>query len=140
EGYTPTDLLNDEQVLSLIAGDYENEKYCKINYSVPKFDISSNTDLEKGLKNLGVTEIFNEGADFTPLTSDTAFIGKAEQGARVVIDERGCKAAAYTAMLLMGSGIPSEEIDMTLDRPFLFVIHGYDGAPLFIGVVNNPAK
>ena len=31
-----------------------------------------------------------------------------------------------------------ETVDFTLDRPFLFVITGIDGAPLFAGVVNQP--
>ncbi len=28
---------------------------------------------------------------------------------------------------------PEEEVDFTLDRPFLFVITGEDGLPLFVG-------
>jgi hypothetical protein len=30
-----------------------------------------------------------------------------------------------------------DEIDFVLDRPFLFVITGEDGLPLFIGIVNQ---
>ena len=35
--------------------------------------------------------------------------------------------------------MPTEdEIDFVLDRPFLFVITGAQGLPLFVGVVNQP--
>lgn len=33
-----------------------------------------------------------------------------------------------------------EEIDFVLDRPFLFVITGVEGLPLFAGVVNQPVE
>lgn len=48
------------------------------------------------------------------------------------IDEDGCEAAAYTilgveATAMMG---PEDEIDFTLDKPFVFAITGIDGLPL----------
>ena len=39
-----------------------------------------------------------------------------------------------------GSMPPDETVDFTLDRPFLFVITGRDGMPLFVGIVNNPVS
>lgn len=59
---------------------------------------------------------------------------------RVMIDEEGCTAVAYTVMAAVGAGMPpDEEIDFTLDRPFLFVITGDGELPLFVGIVNQPA-
>ena len=59
--------------------------------------------------------------------------------ARVAIDEEGVTAAAYTVMMEAGAAMPpDEEIDFTLDRPFVFAITSQDGLPLFIGIVNTP--
>ena len=33
---------------------------------------------------------------------------------------------------------PEDEIDFTLDKPFVFAITGIDGLPLFVGLVNQP--
>jgi len=33
---------------------------------------------------------------------------------------------------------PSSRVNFVLDRPFVFVITGIDGLPLFVGTVNNP--
>ena len=33
---------------------------------------------------------------------------------------------------------PDEEVDFTLDRPFLFSITGLENLPLFVGTVQNP--
>ncbi len=141
EGVTPDDLLTDSQALSFLLsdGNYENQKSIRIHYAVPKFDVSSQMDLKAGLSRLGVTDCFDsEKADFSPLTDTFSWVDRARHGARVAIDEEGVTAAAYTEMQLAGSPIPPEnEVDFVLDRPFLFVITGEDGLPLFAGVVNQ---
>ena len=72
--------------------------------------------------------------------TDEIFLSQAKHAARVSIDEEGCTAAAYTVMAACGAAAPpEEEIDFVLDRPFLFVITGPSGTPLFTGIVNRPA-
>ena len=71
--------------------------------------------------------------------ADGVFLSSAKHAARVAIDEEGVTAAAYTVMMEAGAAEPpDEEIDFTLDRPFVFAITSQDGLPLFIGVVNTP--
>lgn len=144
EGFTPDDLLKDEDCLTLIAtGDCPNSRHMRINLSVPKFDVTSRLELSDSLRELGLNRVFDAGlADFTPLTNADLPIGldRIQHDARVMIDEEGCKAAAYTVMLLAGAAPPQEleEIDFVLDRPFLFSITGPEGLPLFVGVVYTP--
>ncbi len=144
EGVSVQELLTDEQALTFMCanGDWENQKSLRVNFAIPKFDVQSKTDLAKGLKNLGVVDCFSaESADFSPLVTEKQpiWLDKVEHGARVKIDEEGVTAAAYTAMLMAGAAMPpKDEIDFTLDRPFLFVITGSDGLPLFVGIVNQP--
>ncbi len=139
------EVLSNEEIFSIISEPYEyaNSQYSKINFSVPKFDISSETELSKDLKELGVTDVFDmHSADFSPLTeySDELYLSKAKQSSRVAIDETGCVAASYTEMYLNAGSAPPEddEIDFILDRPFIFVITGRSGMPMFIGVVETP--
>jgi len=143
ENITVEELLQDEQVLNMIEnpGAWKNQKHLIVNLSVPKFDVVSKMSLVEELQQLGVTDVFqSEVADFSPLTkeSDGIFVSQVEHAARVKIDEEGCEAAAYTVIAMCGSAMPpSEEVDFVADRPFLFVITGRDGLPLFIGVVNQ---
>ena len=86
-------------------------------------------------------------ADFSPMVKQSAsspgipvWVEKASHAARVMVDEEGCVAAAYTVIGASGgSAAPSETVDFTLDRPFLFAIVAPDTLPLFVGIVNNPA-
>ena len=71
---------------------------------------------------------------------DGIYLSQAEHAVRVAIDEEGVTAAAYTVMASAGSGAPpEEEVDFTLDRPFIFVVTNPNNVPMFIGIVNNPA-
>ena len=144
EGVTTEELLNDSQAMEFLLHneEWENSKCLIVNKAIPKFDVVSQLDLCDGLKALGITDVFDyERSDFTPMTKDTdeVYLSRVKHDARVTIDEDGCTAVAYTVMMAAGAGRPpEEEVDFVLDRPFLFAITGYDGLPLFVGVVNQP--
>ena len=141
EGYTTADVLADGQYMQMVLQqDWENEKWMKVNLSVPKFDVNSTMNLRGGLQEMGVTDVFNEGAaNFSAITGDVPiFLTAANQSVRVQIDEEGVKAAAYIEFPGAMSPEPPEEIiDFILDRPFIFAITT-DNIPLFMGTVNNP--
>ena len=141
EGYTTADVLSDGQYMQMVLQqDWENEKWMKVNLSVPKFDVNGSVNLKDGLQSMGVTDVFGEGAaNFTGITGDVPiFLTAANQSIRVQIDEEGVKAAAYIEFPGATSPAPPEEIiDFILDRPFIFAITT-DSIPLFMGTVNNP--
>ena len=144
EGKTTSDILIGGAYGEMISSGngenaWQNKKYMKVNLSVPKYDVSSSLNLKDGLNKIGVTKVFDtKTSDFTAITSDTpVFVSAVNQSARVEIDEKGVKAAAYIEIPMAGSPMPPEEIiDFVLDRPFVFVISKGD-LPLFTGVVNN---
>lgn len=146
ENVTTEMLLQDEEVLQFIssARNWENIKRMKVNLSVPKFDISFDTDLIENLKNLGVTDCFSSHiSDFSPLLTETeqypTRIDEIQHGTRVTIDEEGVTGMSYTVIEGTWGGIepPYDEIDFVVDRPYIFVITGEDGSVMFIGVVNQ---
>lgn len=146
EGVSTDALLADAEAVEFLryaegyAEDWENSKFLTVNFSVPKFDVSGETDLTEGLRALGVTDAFDlDTADFSPLSDKALCVSKALHGARVAIDEEGVTAAAYTVMGLVGASMPpTDEVDFVLNRPFLFLVTGETGQPLFAGVVNQP--
>ncbi len=141
EGYTTADVLSDGEYMQMVLQqDWENEKWMKVNLSVPKFDVNSTINLKDGFQKMGVTEVFKVGAaNFTEITGDVPiFLTAANQSVRVQIDEEGVKAAAYIEFPGAMSPMPPEEIiDFILDRPFVFAITT-ENIPLFVGTVNNP--
>lgn len=143
EDKTVSDVINSGEYLKLLKNNSGiPNKQLIINYSVPKFDVTSDTELTEGLKALGVTDVFNGyKSDFSPLTEDMTgiAISRAQHSARVTIDEEGCTAVAFTAMMAYGAALPPEDkMDFIVDRPFVFMIESDTNQPLFIGTVTNP--
>jgi serine protease inhibitor len=122
---------------------HPNSQRIIINISMPKFDTAYSVDLKDGLTKMGITDVFDsETADFSALlgaeSADTA-LSVATHSVRVAVDEKGCTATAFTAMMAAGAARPpEEEIDFVLNRPFIFILQGVSGDPVFAGVINNP--
>ncbi len=141
EDTTVEEAVKDEELLNFILTGEEskNSKYVLTHLSVPKFDISSSLSLNESLKKLGISDVFDPTtADFSPMikTENEYFLDKINHCARVMIDEKGCTASAFTLMNAAGAGAPDEEVDFILDRPFIFAITNVNGLPLFVGTVN----
>ena len=140
EGVSTQTVIQDGTCFEIVQNPYKTESsHAIINLSLPKFDISSETDLIDGLEQLGITDVLSAStANFSPLTSENVFMNKADQAARVMIDEKGVSAASFTKLEFLNGGGPTLKVDFILDRPFLFVITSRDGLPLFTGIVNEP--
>lgn len=139
EGVTPEEVaISDEFKSFLVNPDYERSSYPIINFSLPKFDVMTDFDLRENLNRLGVTDVFDcTKADLSPVSDDNLFLSEVKHSARVKVDEQGVVGAAFAVEMLCGAGMPLDEINFTLDRPFIFVIKSTTGAILFEGFVNT---
>ena len=145
EGVSVNDVLRNNNLFEAMRSSMNEvtlSDFWDVKLCVPKFDVSGDVDLKSGLQELGVTDIFDgTKADFSPMLveSDGVALSSVQHAARVMIDEEGCTAAAFTVMPY-GMGAPESkgELDFILDRPFVFCIaDGYESV-LFAGVVEQP--
>ncbi len=142
EGVTVQQVLEGGEYLTMTLnpGNWTNKKTCLLHLSIPKFDVNQQSSLIPGLQSLGVTEIFGNG-DFTPLAdAEDLFVSDITHAARVLIDEEGVEAAAFTLSITNATGgAPDpDEITFTADRSFLFTVSSRDNLPLFAGIVDRP--
>ncbi|PRP99971.1 serpin family protein [Enhygromyxa salina] len=122
----------------------------QVQLDLPRFELSPPDSLElaEPLQALGAVQAFDRAsADFTGIAapkdpSERIFIGQVFHKTFVKVDEMGTEAAAATAVATgYGRGTAPAPAVMTLDRPFLFVIHDQtSGAALFIGRVTDPGN
>jgi serpin B len=111
--------------------------------SLPKFTYESEFNLSDTLTSMGMVDAFNPGiADFSGMTNeDDLFISDVIHKAFVAVDEEGTEAAAATAVIIEAASAPIFDVTLTIDRPFIFIIHDKpSGQILFIGRVLNPAE
>ncbi|HEY3762462.1 MAG TPA: serpin family protein [Verrucomicrobiae bacterium] len=109
----------------------------------PKFKLNYDVKLNDPLKSLGMQQAFSSSADFSAMAGQPLFIGEVKQKAYCAVDEEGTEAAAVTTINMFGAvaRAPSKTFEMTVDRPFFYVIaDSQSQAILFMGIVNDPMQ
>jgi serpin B len=131
------DLL-DAQQLDEIIGRLE---YREVALTMPKFEFDSEFSLGETLAAMGMPAAFSSGADFSGITGNRElFIADVVHKAFVSVDEAGTEAAAATAVVMPMAMPPEEPVEVTIDRPFIFLIRDIEtGTILFVGRVVNPS-
>ena len=90
---------------------------------------------------LGMPIAFTTAADFSGMTGGhDLYISDVVHKAFVSVDEAGTEAAAATAVIMKLTAAPVSPVQMTIDRPFIFLIRDIrTDTILFLGQVINPS-
>lgn len=121
----------------------------EIKATIPLFKYDYTLDLVEDLKSLGITNAFDKDkADLSKISSFKEYIGDASHKATIEFSNTGIKASAATMMGGMGAGgcefdytydVPVETIDMTFDKPFMYIIRDKNTKEVwFVGAVYEP--
>lgn len=116
-------------------------EYRQVSLTMPKFEFESAFRLKETLSALGMPVAFSGAADFSGMTGDRdLFIGDVVHKAFVSVDEAGTEAAAATAVIMPTAMPPGELVEVTVDRPFIFLIRDIEtNSILFVGRVLDPS-
>jgi len=116
-------------------------EYAQVALKMPKFEFESDFSLKEVLVAMGMPIAFSGDADFSGMTGNRdLFIADVIHKAFVSVDEAGTEAAAATAVVMPTAMPPQELVEVTVDRPFVFLIHDIEtGTILFIGRIVNPS-
>ena len=122
----------------------------KVQGFIPKFTFDYEIDLMNDLKELGVTDIFDEEkADLSKIGIKDTYVGVMAHKATIEFTQDGIKAAAATMVGGLGGGspfdyifaVPVKIIDLTFDKPYMFIIIDKDTNDVwFTGKVFEPLK
>ena len=128
----------DAQQVNRIIGRLEHRQ---VTLAMPRFEFESSFGLKGALTLMGMPLAFSGGADFSGMTGNRdLFIADVVHKAFVSVDEAGTEAAAATAVVMPLAMPPEEPVEVTFNRPFVFLIHDIEtGTILFVGRVVNPS-
>lgn len=139
--------FNQEKTSELysILEDMEYQEGLNIHLSMPEVDIDSEfTELNKFLESLGFSELMSDAPYLSYIEDKETgmFINDIIQQARITVDREGAEAAAYTAIAVEETSMPivEEEIEMTLDQPYVMVVLSPEYIPMFVSTVNDPTS
>ena len=147
-----TEKLNNtiSKLKEIKSENFDQGKVYKINGYLPAYKYDTNYDLKEELEeNLGVKAIFSEKGDITPMIEvEGAQFTNAVHAAMIDFSNEGIKAAAVSVAGGMGAAgepfdylwdVPIEEIDLTFDKPFMYLIRDKaTGEVWFMGSVYEP--
>jgi len=132
-----------------VAGIIQGLDSRQVELTMPKYEFTSDFSLKKALSAMGMPVAFipptgtcsDESANFSGMDGNCDLsISDVIHKAFVSVDEAGTEAAASTAVVMVTTSLPLNVADMTIDRPFIFLIRDIQtGTILFIGRVMNPA-
>jgi len=129
-----TNLMPEEFLNSVISSGEIKSTYTI--FSMPKFKIEFDTGLNDILKSMGIQKAFNsEDADFKNMfDKGNMYITSSIHKTYISVDEKGTEAAAVTALMMAGSALPPEPVEVKFNKPFYFIIRdNTTGESLFVG-------
>ena len=111
-----------------------------VDLSLPGFKTDFHLDLTGRLKAMGMAPAFDVDLPLVSQDPEPLQMKKVIHQARISVDEHGTEAAAATVVGMEAGAAPAEpEVELTVDRPFLYVIHDTTTrCPLFLGQVTDP--
>ncbi|XP_067005353.1 leukocyte elastase inhibitor isoform X2 [Anabrus simplex] len=112
----------------------------EVNVFLPRFKIERTMNLQRILEQLGIMDIFKDGANFSGITDQGIYVSNIVQKAFIEVNENGTVAAAATEVDFdWRIGTPSAIFKA--DHPFLFfILDDASGAILFMGRVMQPKQ
>ena len=85
----------------LVAAKRQRMRKSSIKLTMPKFNVATTAELTESLKKQGITKIFTQEADFTPIVGEElgrqVFISGADHAVNFKLDENGVEGAAVNA-------------------------------------------
>jgi serpin B len=139
-------LKNLENLLNKQTLDHWLTQARELNVAVllPKFKLAAQFSLAKPLGEMGMTDAFSPGADFSGMDGERdLFISAVVHKAFVDVNEEGTEAAAATGVVMRMNAVrmPRPTPIFRADHPFLFLIRDlHSGSILFLGRVVDPTR
>ena len=139
-------LKNLENLLNKQTLDHWLTQARELNVAVllPKFKLAAQFSLAKPLREMGMTDAFTPGADFSGMDGERdLFISAVVHKAFVDVNEEGTEAAAATGVVMRMNAVrmPRPTPIFRADHPFIFLIRDlHSGSILFLGRVVDPTR
>lgn len=112
----------------------------RLGVKLPRFKLEWGVaSLKPGLIAIGLQPAFSSPGGFLKMSDDPDFhLADVLHKVVLEVNEEGSVAAAATAAVMMTRSLGPPPLILVFDRPFLMAIETADGAPLFMGMVENP--
>lgn len=145
EGYDPRDIIcvmSGTELRNIVT----HAEYIPVHTIMPRFSTELELNLNEPLQSMGVHAAFSGQEGFDRILStdqedaNPLNLGSVSQNAFIEVDEYGTRAAAVTVEILCGSAEIDDYREVTLNRPFAYmIVEAETHVPVFVGVLESVA-
>ncbi len=129
--------FNGEKLRNITAN-IKNDKVVEVR--LPYFNINSDLDLSESLQKMGLDKAYTNVSSFGNISDNIPLsLGATKQKCNINVDNTGVTVVAATGqeVIAMGLTLGDDIIQVTFDRPFVYVILNEFDIPMFIGAVTK---
>ena len=145
EGYDPRGIICDMSGTEL-RNIITHTEYIPVRTIMPRFSTELELNLNEPLQSMGVHAAFSGQEGFDRILStdredaNPLDLGSVSQNTFIEVDEYGTRAAAVTVELLCGSAEIDDYREVTLNKPFAYmIVEAETHVPIFVGVLESVA-
>lgn len=111
---------------------------------MPKFETKYQDSIKNELEKLGIKKAFDaNSADLSLMNKDhvkNLYISEVLHKTYIKIDENGTEAAAATSVEVSLTAMPSSDMQLKFDKPFIYgIVDLTSGSVIFAGIMENPS-
>ena len=115
----------------------------RVRLTIPRFRVESpELKLIPFLRSLGISDIFTTKANLHKISREPLYVSDVLQKAVIECNEKGTKAAAAIAIVMVKRSKKPQPKEFTADRPFLFALATKESLPkiIFAGAIEDPTR
>ncbi len=124
-----------------ISGLLSSAESTTVGVKMPKFESEFETELGDTLKSLGAERAFIATGELDAMgvyDGGDLYVSRVIHKTVIKVDEKGTKAAAVTAVEVYAESAVMYGYNVTLDRPFVYmIIDNEAGLPIFVGTLGE---
>lgn len=139
-GYSLEQLLQEPSTMNeIFLNSNTDAETADVSLKFPAFAVTSTINFKNTITALGISNLYQAGDEWTGFTNPQEPISSIIQQVTLTVDENGCnsKSSPSETMNTASTISAPRQIELTINRPFLFIVRSSEDLPILTGIIND---
>lgn len=139
-GYSLEQLLQEPSTMNeIFLNSNTDAETADVSLKFPAFTVTSTINFKNTITALGISNLYQAGDEWTGFTNPQEPISSIIQQVTLTVDENGCnfKSPSSETMDTASTISAPRQIELTINRPFLFIVRSSEDLPILTGIIND---
>lgn len=139
-GYSLEQLLQEPSTMNeIFLNSNTDAETADVSLKFPAFTVTSTINFKNTITALGISNLYQAGDEWTGFTNPQEPISSIIQQVTLTVDENGCNSKSPSSETMDTASTISapRQIELTINRPFLFIVRSSEDLPILTGIIND---